>query len=141
MCARKRGVMPTVGHLWVLIWKPYIHCYLSETKEADNMLRFFRILFLLGFCAFGCQSSNESKHGETSKSHDLPPPPEGTLLPPPKVLQTNSFANIKDLLPRVQKGMAEKELLKTLGYLHKTDMRRTLLRCSRMLRGPVSSGQ
>ena len=79
------------------------------------MLRFFMILFLLGFCAFGCQSSNESKHGETSKSHDLPPPPEGTLLPPPKVLQTNSFANIKDLLPRVQKGMAEKELLKTLG--------------------------
>ncbi len=55
------------------------------------MLRFFMILFLLGFCAFGCQSSNESKHGETSKSHDLPLPPEGTLLPPPKVLQTNGL--------------------------------------------------
>jgi len=79
------------------------------------MLRFFIILFLLVFCAFGCQSSKESKHGETSKSHDLPPPPEETLLPPTKVLQTNSFADIKDLLPKVQKGMTEKDFLKMLG--------------------------
>ncbi|UCD49547.1 MAG: hypothetical protein JSW27_18690 [Phycisphaerales bacterium] len=70
------------------------------------MLRFFMILLLPGFCALGCQSSNESRHGETSQSHDLPPP---------EVLQTNSFANLKDLLPKVQKGMTEKELVKTLG--------------------------
>ncbi|MFC1829650.1 hypothetical protein ACFL0O_08565 [Thermodesulfobacteriota bacterium] len=74
--------------------------------EADNMLRFFMILLLLGFCTFGCQSSNESKHEETRKSLDFPPP---------KVLQTNSFVTIKDLLSKVQKGMTEKELLKTLG--------------------------
>jgi hypothetical protein len=72
------------------------------------------ILLLLSFCVLGCQRSDESKHGETSKSHDLPPP-EGALLPPPKVVQTNSFASIEDMLPKVRNGMTEKELLKTLG--------------------------
>jgi hypothetical protein len=67
------------------------------------------ILLLLGYCAFGCQSSHELKHKETSKSE---------YLPPLKVLQTKSFANIKDLLPKVQKKMAEKELLKILGFPH-----------------------
>jgi len=64
------------------------------------------ILLLLGSCTSGCQNSNESNRGEARRSH---------YLPPPNVLQTNSFANVMDLLPRVQKGMTEKELLKMIG--------------------------
>ena len=87
------------------------------------MSKFLMTLLLLGFCGFGCRSSTDSTHAEANQSDDfsLPPggfllPPGGCLRPPQDVLQTNSFANIKALLPKVQEGMAQQDLLKTLGY-------------------------